>query len=89
LTENTDLEQRRDEVLRRLLPIFFEMLERWLNEPQLQKNVPWGPPVAEAAATIGMFESSKKIERYSKWLAGLTFVLIVLTTILIWRTFLP
>jgi hypothetical protein len=33
--------------------------------------------------------SSSRIERYSKWLAVLTLVLIVLTGILILRTFLP
>ena len=83
LTENIDFEQRLDKLHRRVFEKFIPIIEQYLDQPGLQRVVPPPAGLAEAVTAIGMYESSKKMERYSKWLAGLTLVLIVLTAILI------
>jgi len=89
LTEKMDFGQRLDKVHRKVFQKFVPIIEQYLDQPGLQKVVPPPAGLAEAVTAIGMYESSRKIERYSKWLAVLTLVLIVLTAILLWRTFMP
>jgi hypothetical protein len=89
LTKRIDLKRELDDIHERVFPKFLAILKQYLDSPGLQKIAPPPAGIAEAITVIGMYESSKKIECYSQWLAGLTVILIVLTVTLIWRTFLP
>jgi radical SAM superfamily enzyme with C-terminal helix-hairpin-helix motif len=89
LTENIDFKQKLDKLHKKVFEKFVPIIEQYLDQPGLQRVAPPPAGLAEAVTVIGMYESSKRIECYSKWLAGLTLVLIVLTAILTWRTFLP
>jgi hypothetical protein len=50
---------------------------------------PISPVVVSAISVVSLYESSKKIEFYSKVLACLTVVLVILTAVLAIGTFLP
>lgn len=85
--------KHRDEMLEKLSLKFMNVLQRYLDSPELQKIAPPPAAYAEAMTAIGMCESSKKIDRYSKWLVGCTIALVVATiflvvlnAILIWKT---
>jgi len=89
LTENIDFERELSEIHSKLFPRFGHIIKRYLEEPGMDKLAPPPTGLAEAVTAMGMYASSKKIERYSKLLAVLTVVLILLTGVLIYRTFLP
>jgi hypothetical protein len=53
------------------------------------KKPPISPEVVSAISVVYLYESSKKIESYSKALKWLTVALVALTTVLAIRTLLP
>jgi predicted alternative tryptophan synthase beta-subunit len=65
-------------------------LVKWIDAHTTRETkAPISPEVVQAVATISLYESSKKIESYSKALKWLTVALVFLTAVLIIRTFLP
>jgi hypothetical protein len=73
-----------------------EMVE-WIKvHTSLDKKAPISPDVVSAISVVGLlevsknlYESSKKIESYSRTLKWLTVALVLLTIVLAIRTFFP
>ena len=68
------------------LPDFLKFIE---GQEKRQQNIGIPPEIVSTVLAIGLVESSRKIEHYSRILALLTVVLVILTVVLAARTFLP
>ena len=83
-------ENLRDRVIQewedRCLPDIMEFIEAHISQG---KKPPIQPDVVSAISAVSLYESSKKIESYSKALKWLTVALVVLTIVLAIGTLLP
>lgn len=65
-------------------------LVKWIDAHTTpDRKAPISPDVVSAISVIILYESSKKIESYSRVLTWLTLALVVLTGVLAVRTLLP
>ncbi len=64
-----------------------KLLQNYHDDKEFDNRSIFLTSIANALAAMALYYSSKKVETYSRILAVLTVILIMLTAALIWQTF--
>jgi hypothetical protein len=66
-----------------------KQLQKYHDPKEFENRSKFLTAIANALAAMALYYSSKKVETYSRILAILTVILIMLTAALIWKTWVP
>ena len=84
-TNSSDDKARFEEQIKRYKPEFLKILEE-TDPTRIRPDMDFWSSIVQTLTAFALYDSSEKIENYSKWLKWLTVALVILTGVLAYLT---